>query len=101
MKVKGLKFEAKRTTVNQVRLNSDKAKSLLTPDVLAQVMSPISFVTINTDRIAGKPRYFKEPLLETMSKEELIDLLGNVREEIKVKEKLEKAYKEALGQKLA
>lgn len=94
--VTGESFEALVMKVTQERLDSEKIKELLDPEQLRSVTKVIEFAQIKCNRINGDKPKFKVPNLANATPEGLVDMLGEVREQMKDLKKLEGIYKEAL-----
>jgi hypothetical protein len=94
--MRGEVFEARITEVNQDRLDNNAVKELLTEEQLKSVTKTISFKQMRVTRISGEKPEFKMPNLDNATPEGLVDMLGDIKEQIKDLEKLEGIYKTAL-----
>lgn len=98
--IKGEKFEAMTVPVSQDRIDSNKVKELLTPEQLLGVVKTITFTQIKCARHTGEKPKFVMPNFGNATPEGLVDMLGEVREQIKDLQKLEGLYKDALDARL-
>jgi hypothetical protein len=98
--IKGENFEAMIVEVNQDRLDNDKIRELLTPEQLLECTKTVTFNQIKCNRITGEKPKFKMPDLSNATPTGLVDMLGDVREQIKDLQKLEGIYKDALSARL-
>lgn len=97
--ITGEKFTAKIITVHQDRVDTAAVKELLGEDV-KKVMKTISMEQLKCSRHSGEKRAFRMPNLANATPEGLVDMLGDVREQIADLKKLEGIYKEALSARL-
>lgn len=99
--IRGENFEGVQTEVNQERLDTDSVRAILTPDQLEACTKTLSFTQIKVERKdkSKKPK-FQMPNLANATPEGLMDMLGDVREQMKDLKKLEGIYKDALEGRL-
>lgn len=100
MQCKGEFFEMMTVPVVQVRLDSDKVKETLTAEQLKACSKEIKYDQVKTSRVNGKKRDFVMPNLANATPGGLVDMLGDVREQIKDLQKYEGIYKDALAARL-
>lgn len=93
-------FQLTINDVAQERLNTEKVKSKLTPAMLKECTDVVTFQQYRTKRLAGTKEAFKMPNLENATPSGLIDMLGDVREQIADLKRLEGIYKTALEARL-
>ena len=100
MPIQGEKFVANKTTSTQERISSDAVREVLTPEQLKRVINVLDVTQLRVTRISGEKAKFKMPNLSNATKEGLVDMLGEVREQMADLKKLEGIYKEALEARL-
>lgn len=93
---KGEVFMLEVLKVLQDRISSDEVRALLSVEDLRKVTKTISMEQMKTKRYVGEKADFKMPNLANATPEGVIDMLGEVREQMKGLEKLEGIYKEWL-----
>lgn len=98
--IRGEMFEAMSSETAQDRIDSSKVRALLTQEQLDTVMKTITFTTVKTSRYSGEKAKFTMPNLANATPEGLVDMLGEVREQIKDLQKLEGIYKDALAARM-
>lgn len=101
MPTNGENFSLNVTSQTQVRLDNDKVKALLTAEQQKECSKEIHMTVMKTTRINGQKRDFVMPSLANATPEGLVDMLGEVREQINDLKKYEGIYKEALTARLA
>lgn len=98
--VAGEKFEAMIVEVSQDRLDNDKVRSTLTAQQLLECTKTITFSQTKLNRISGKKSEFRMPNLANATPEGLVDMLGDIREQMKDLKKLEGIYATALAARM-
>lgn len=93
---KGEKFQVTEVTVNQERFSQEEAKKYMTTAQFEACKLPSSYVKLSCNRIQGTKPEFKMPTLSNYTKQGLADQIGDIRERIKLLEKEEGIYVEAL-----
>src|SRR5690606_39693568 len=72
-----------QTCALPIWLDNDKIRELLTPEQLLECTKTITFNQIKCNRITGEKPKFKMPDLSNATPTGLVDMLGDVREQIK------------------
>jgi len=98
--IKGEQFVGTMSQEEQVRLDTETVKSMLTPAQIIEASRTIRFAKISTKRLdITKKAKFKLPAnMENFTPQGLIDMLGDAREKAAILKKEEKLYKEMLAQ---
>lgn len=95
--LKGEKFKVEVKSVSQDRFDKELASKYLTEEQLKASHKTITFDQMKTKRHAGDAAQFRMPNLANATVGGLVDMLGDVREEMKILKKLEGVYKQALA----
>lgn len=100
--VYGEKYDAVLLQSSSTRIVADLVREMLTPEQVEKVSKTSDMNTLKTQLKKGapKPEPFKTPNLSNATPEGLVDMLGEVREQMKTLKKLEGIYKAALLTKL-
>lgn len=94
--VQGEKYMFKQLTVVQDRLDTAAVRDLLSPEDLRNVTTTITMTQLKGTALQKVATKFEMPSLANATPAGLADMLGDVREEIKVLKKLEGIYADAL-----
>lgn len=99
--INGENFSLAMTEQNRVTIKADRVREELAeePDRLARCAVESKVAQIKTTRIRGKKADFVMPNFANATPSGLVDMLGEVREQMADLKKLEGLYKEALGAK--
>lgn len=94
--VQGEKFVATLMTITQDRIDADAVRATLTPEQLREVVRTIEMEQMRVKAILPEKTKFVAPSFANATPGGLADMLGDVKEQIKVLEKMEGLIKEAL-----
>lgn len=96
--IKGEKFVANVVASDRVTIVADKVRAYFVndPKTLETLVNTTKVYQLKCSRLAGEKKQFKMPDLSNATPGGLVDMLGELREEIADLKKLEGIYKSAL-----